>query len=259
MRSDGLHESAIAIIARCRIPPENSCGYWSMRRSGFEMQPSARSSIARFHACFVASSPCACSCSSICQPIVYTGVNAVIGSWKIIAISPPRIARISPGERANRSRPRSRTWPCTMAFGSRISRITAIIETVLPEPDSPTIPTTSSTSTVSESPSTARRSPASVRNETWRSRTSSRGSGNAHPRVEPRVEQVDDCVRDHDEECGVDHCREDHRQIEVLQRVVRQLADPVEPEHDLGEERRAADERAEVQSEERDEADQRHA
>ena len=28
-----------------------------------------------------------------------------------------------------------------IAFGSRISRITAIIETVLPEPDSPTMPT----------------------------------------------------------------------------------------------------------------------
>src|SRR5262245_10796004 len=252
MRSDGLHESAIAIIARCRIPPENSCGYWSMRRSGFEMQPSARSSIARFHACFFDSSPCACSCSSICQPIVYTGVNAVIGSWKIIAISPPRIARISPGERPNRSRPRRSTSPSTIAFGSRISRITAIIETVLPEPDSPTIPTTSSTFTVSETPSTARTIPASVLNETERSRTSSSGSGNAHSRVEPRVEQVDDRVRDHDEERRIDDGRQDHRQIEVLQRVVRELADPVQPEHDLGEKRGAADERAEVEPEERD-------
>ena len=26
IRSDGLHESAIAIITRCRIPPENWCG-----------------------------------------------------------------------------------------------------------------------------------------------------------------------------------------------------------------------------------------
>src|SRR5262249_51315069 len=146
-----------------------------------------------------------------------------------------------------------------IAFGSRINRITAIIETVLPEPDSPTIPTTSSTSTVSERPSTARRIPASVRNETERSRTSRSGSGNSHPRGEPRVEQVDDRVADHDEERGVDHGREDHRQVEVLQRVVRQLADPMEPEHDLGEERGTADERSEVKSEKRDEADQRHA
>src|SRR5262249_18032056 len=145
------------------------------------------------------------------------------------------------------------------ASGPRTTRTPATIETVLPDPDSPTIPTTSSTSTVSESPSTARRIPASVRNETERSRTSRSGSGNSHPRVEPRVEQVDDRVRDHDEERGVDHGREDHRQVEVLQRVVRQLADPVEPEHDLGEERSAADESAEVQPEERDEADQRHA
>src|SRR5881397_2872257 len=31
--SDGLQESAIAIITRWRMPPENSCGYWSTRRS----------------------------------------------------------------------------------------------------------------------------------------------------------------------------------------------------------------------------------
>ena len=27
MRMSGLHEMAMAIIARCRMPPENSCGY----------------------------------------------------------------------------------------------------------------------------------------------------------------------------------------------------------------------------------------
>ena len=33
----GLHESAIAIIARCRMPPENWCGKSSTRDSGFGM------------------------------------------------------------------------------------------------------------------------------------------------------------------------------------------------------------------------------
>ena len=31
MISAGSLTSAIAIIARCRMPPENSCGYWSIR------------------------------------------------------------------------------------------------------------------------------------------------------------------------------------------------------------------------------------
>ena len=50
-----------------------------------------------------------CSCSSItsmtCLPIVNTGFNDVIGSWKIMLISLPRIWRISSQESFNRSRP----------------------------------------------------------------------------------------------------------------------------------------------------------
>src|SRR5262249_11503098 len=106
--------------------------------------------------------------------------------------------------------------------------------TVLPDPDSPTIPTTSSVSTVRDRPSTARTSPFSVRNDTCRSRISSRGSGTTHPWIEPRVDEVDDCICDDDEERGVDHRREDHRQVGGLQRVERELADAVEADHDLG-------------------------
>src|SRR5438874_1232502 len=126
-----------------------------------------------------------------------------------------------------RSRPRSSTWPSITAFGSRIKPITAIIETVLPEPDSPTIPTTSPSASDRESPSTARTTPFSVRNETERSHTSSNASGMPHPRVEQRVHEIDERVREHDEESGVHHRREDHGQVEVLQRVERELADAV--------------------------------
>ena len=35
MSSFGLHDSAIAIITRWRMPPENWCGYWSTRSSAF--------------------------------------------------------------------------------------------------------------------------------------------------------------------------------------------------------------------------------
>ena len=34
----------------------------------------------------------------ICRPIVSTGLSEVIGSWKIIAMSRPRISRISSSE-----------------------------------------------------------------------------------------------------------------------------------------------------------------
>ena len=47
----GSLASAIAIIARWRMPPENSCGYSSTRRAGSGMPTSPSSSIARARAC----------------------------------------------------------------------------------------------------------------------------------------------------------------------------------------------------------------
>ena len=62
-----------------------------------------------------------------------------------------------------------------------------------------------------------------------------------------------------DEEGGIHDRRHDDRQIEVLQRVVGELADALQAEHHLGEQRRAADQRAEIEAEQRDESDQRGA
>ena len=67
------------------------------------------------------------------------------------------------------------TSPSKIAFGSRISCMIDITVTLLPEPDSPTMPSTCPASSVNETPSTARTRPFSVRNETLRSRTSSSG------------------------------------------------------------------------------------
>ena len=52
--------------------------------------------------------------------------------------------------------------------------------------------------------------------------------------------------------------RHDHRKVEVLERVVGQLADPVQTKDDLRQQGGAADERAEVEAEEAEERDQRH-
>ena len=46
----GLHESAIAIMTRCRMPPDNSWGYWRTRRSGAERPTRRSDSIARLRA-----------------------------------------------------------------------------------------------------------------------------------------------------------------------------------------------------------------
>ena len=91
----GLHDSAMAIIARWRRPPESWNGYSSMRRSGFGMPTLRSTSMPRCRASFRLTLLCSRIASMIWLPTVCTGLNEVIGSWKIRAISPPRIARIS--------------------------------------------------------------------------------------------------------------------------------------------------------------------
>ena len=43
--------------------------------------------------------------STICWPMVWTGLSEVIGSWKIIDILPPRSLRRSSADSVSRSRP----------------------------------------------------------------------------------------------------------------------------------------------------------
>src|SRR5205814_1432514 len=132
--------------------------------------------------------------------------------------------------------------------------MTDIIVTLLPEPDSPTMPSTSPSSTWKETPSTALTMPSSVRNRTLRSLTSSslvigRTSAlrRADPRVESSVEDVDDRVRKHDEDRAVDDRGHDHGQIEPRERVVGEEPDARQAEDDLDQERAAGDEDAEVE------------
>ena len=56
-----------------------------------------------------------------------------------------------------------------VAFGARVRPITVSIETLLPDPDSPTTPSIWPGSTESETPSTAFTTPSSVANRTRRS------------------------------------------------------------------------------------------
>jgi len=79
---------------------------------------------------------CARSASLIWAPTRIVGFSERVGSWKTIAMSVPRCARMSSSDRPSSSTPSSRADPVTVAVGG--SRpINARELTVLPDPDSP--------------------------------------------------------------------------------------------------------------------------
>src|SRR5882762_5840090 len=110
--------------------------------------------------------------SPICDSIVCSGLSDVIGSWKMIEISLPRMLRISCSDRLSSSRPLKRIFPdgCdAVGYGNSLSTDSALTD--FPEPDSPTSATHSPRLIENEIRSTASVAP----NATERSRTSSSG------------------------------------------------------------------------------------
>ncbi len=106
---------------------------------------------------------CSTSVSAICRPIVSTGLSEVIGSWKIIEIWLPRIARISASVSSSRFLPSNIRRPETiLPGGEAISRRIESAVTLLPQPDSPTTASVSPGWTRKETPSTARTTPSRV-------------------------------------------------------------------------------------------------
>ncbi len=82
----GLHASAMAIITRWRMPPDNSCGNIVYTPSLLAMPTISKSSIVRAltSSGLLPSPSCNSMTSSTCLPIRKTGFKLVIGSWKII-------------------------------------------------------------------------------------------------------------------------------------------------------------------------------
>ncbi len=102
--------------------------------------------------------------SLIWAPIVMTGFNEVIGSWKIIEISLPRISRISASSSVTRSLPSILIEPRDDPSGRvrhEAQQESAVI--VLPQPDSPTIAKVSPRRTAKETSSTALTTPSRVK------------------------------------------------------------------------------------------------
>ena len=132
----GRQASAIAIMTRCRMPPDSWCGYSWKRRSAAGMRTSRSSSIACACASRLLTLRCVVMASVICRPTRIVGFSDRAGSWKTIAMSEPRCLRSSASDRPSSSVPRSRADP-PMAVPVGSSPMIARQPTVFPEPDSP--------------------------------------------------------------------------------------------------------------------------
>ena len=86
MRTSGSLAIAMAIIARWRMPPENSWGYCRALVGGCGIPTISRSSTARALAASLPTSLWARIISAIWSPTRCTGFSAVSGSWKIMAM-----------------------------------------------------------------------------------------------------------------------------------------------------------------------------
>ena len=140
MRSLGLQASAMAIITRWRMPPESWCGYCFATISGFGIFTSRRISTAFSAACFLSMPWWIMNTSESCLETVNTGFRLVMGSWKITEISFPRTLYISSMEILVRSRPSNSISPLAMKPLPSRRRRMLMAETLLPDPDSPTMP-----------------------------------------------------------------------------------------------------------------------
>ena len=89
-------------------------------------------------------------------PTVNTGFSEVCGSCRIIEMRRPRMLRISRSLLSSRFSPCRRMVPCTMrATGRGTSRSSDSAVMVLPQPDSPTMPSASPCRSEKLTPSTA--------------------------------------------------------------------------------------------------------
>src|SRR5688572_5948686 len=112
--------------------------------------------------------------STIWSPMVNAGFSDVIGSWKIIEMRSPRRSRIASAGSSRRLRPSKLISPPAMRPGGcGISPMIDSAVTLLPQPDSPTMPSVRPDSTLKLTSSTARSSAPSTRKLVRRLRTSS--------------------------------------------------------------------------------------
>ena len=177
MMSSGWQARAMAMTTRWRMPPESWCGNSSTRCSGAGMRTRCRSWMAASRASLAFRPRWSIRDSPICRPMLCTGFRAVMGSWKMTPMCLPRMPCMSVSLAWTRSRPWNRISPSRifpMGWGRRRTMDMAV--TLLPQPDSPTMPTQEPLGTVKLTPSTAFSRPDSVSNPVTRFLISNRGS-----------------------------------------------------------------------------------
>src|ERR671934_2429885 len=160
------------------------------------------SSSARPRACFFVTSRWSWIASTSWWPMRCTGFSDVMGSWKIIAMSLPRMSRRRLELIVSRFSPLKIASPLEIVFRFGLRPMIVRQVTLFPEPDSPTIPSVCPFSIEKLTPSTALTTPSSVLKWVFRSRTSSRATGDRlrqpDSRVDYRIQQIDDEVEDDD-------------------------------------------------------------
>src|SRR6201991_2828333 len=216
------------------------------------MPTRASMSIARSRATFLFTPGwCTRYASTICEPTVKYGCMALSGSWKIIAILPPRSLRTCSSVAVTNSWSSSQISPVTLALLRVRCRPRMPSEvTLLPEPDSPTMPRVLPFSSVNEDSVTAWTMPSSVSNRIVRSFTSRKGrgvgvpmdirlplSGQPHARVDHAVHEVDDEISENNEERCDQRDAQDNRQIVAANRGERLVTKATQVEDVLGEDR----------------------
>ena len=147
-----------------------------MRRSGSGTRTDSSSEIASSSPNCLVTSRWVWIASVICLPIFSTGLSEVIGSWKTIAMLAPQKRRISLGDASPISSPSKRIDPRRTTCLRGSSPMTERESTVLPDPDSPTMPSVRPRSRVNDTPSTERTSPRMVSKPVSTSVTSSSGA-----------------------------------------------------------------------------------
>src|SRR5436309_360693 len=163
----GSHEIAIAPTMRWRIPPDIWCGYSRTRSSGAAIRTARRSSLARTQALPRLAPSWTRIDSATGSPIVKSGLSEAIGSCRIIAIRLPRILRIWAAGFRSRSSPSNRTSPATIRAAGGRSLRSESASVVLPERDSPTMPSVSPSRRANDARSTARVARVSRAGRSW--------------------------------------------------------------------------------------------
>src|SRR5919201_1224568 len=165
-----------------------------MRAFALGMPTRSSDSAAVFSASLRSMPKCVSSASRICRPIVSTGFNDVIGSWKIIAISRPRMRRSARSLWRIRSAPSNTAVPdSTRPLRASRPRMASDV-TLFPHPDSPTIPSVSPDAMSNEIPFTACTVPRRVQKRTWR--LSTERSAVLSTAAQLRIERLPQAVPD---------------------------------------------------------------